>query len=182
MVNHSELIDINEIFRINKELNLPEHDLLLVADGSGTIAANCCGWACIAFDTIKTEITIHNGSMSCGSNNFAEIIPFLQALWLYDAQRDAVAMPHPRVQIISDSEVSVKHGNREYTRKANGCLWGAFDWFESVGYKIRWNHVHRNTNLLSKKCDWLAGQSRCNLETLRLRLLEGNRKKVLTGK
>lgn len=157
-----------------KELSLPEFDLLLVGDGSGSTFNNPCGWACVAWNKVANQIQVHNGGMSCGTNNFAELIPYIQALWHFDQTYRDLHTPgkKAKVCVVTDSEVTVKCGNGIYTRKGNGCLWKAVEWFEQSGlYDISWYHVYRNTNRFSKRCDWIAGQTRVNIEVLRKDLL-----------
>lgn len=97
--------------------------------------------------------------MTCGTNNFAELIPYVQALWFHDQRRvGAARADHAvRVCIVSDSEVTVCCGNGQYARRANGCLWSAVGWFEQCGYRISWHHVRRNTNLFNAFADDVAG-------------------------
>jgi ribonuclease HI len=159
------------------ELSLPEFDLLLVGDGSGTTYTKPCGWACVAWNRLTDEIDIHNGGTSCGTNNFAELIPYVQAIWHFDQIFRKFKEEEPtrkaRIEIVSDSEVTVKCGNKEYTRKGNACLWAAIECFEKTGwYDIHWTHVYRNTNRFSKRCDWLAGETRQAMEKSRRDLLQ----------
>lgn len=139
-------------------LNL-DFDLLLVGDGSGTVLDMPCGWACIAYDRVRNQVTVHRGASSCGTTNFAELMPYVQALWHYHRNQpplEAVV----EVAIISDSEVTVHCGNRRYARRANGCLWAAMEYFEAIGYFINWWHIPRNSNNWSAHADTLAGAAR----------------------
>lgn len=164
---------VAELEALSSELSLPEYDLLLLGDGSGTTCHESCGWACVAYNKLTDDIEFHNGSMSCGTNNFAELIPYCQALWHFDQFYKTVAAPGVagRVEIVSDSEVTVRCGNGIYARKGNGFLWSGIEWFEKNGYNIHWTHVRRNTNKFSKRCDWLAGETRISLDKLRKHLL-----------
>lgn len=164
---------VSDLEQLSKELALPEYDLLLLGDGSGTTSEQSCGWACVAHNKILGTVEMHNGSLSCGTNNFAELIPYVQALWHFDQSFRELVTPGQvaRVEIVSDSEVTVRCGNGVYARKGNGCLWGGIEWFEKNGYTIHWTHVRRNTNKFSKKCDWLAGETRISLDKLRNSLL-----------
>ena len=163
-----------ELAKISQELSLPEYDLLLIGDGSGTINSKASGWACVCFNKHTDEISVHNGAMSCGTNNFAELMPYLQALWVFDQywSKKGPIGTVAHIEIISDSELTVKGGNKEYGRNSNQSLWAALTWFETCGrYTIHWNHVYRNTNLFSHRCDWLAGHTKTVLEKLRRQLL-----------
>jgi ribonuclease HI len=155
-----------ELFNtLTAKLQLCPHDLLLIGDGSGTVVSKACGFACIAYDTKLKQYRIHSGSISHGTNNFAELMPYMHALW-YDHylqdQNISFRTVHPKrnVEIVSDSELTVKQGNKIYTRSANSMLWTAIDSLVVAGYNIHWNHVLRNTNELSTLCDKLAGKLR----------------------
>jgi ribonuclease HI len=157
------------------ELKLDKKDfsLLLIGDGSGTIFTKPCGWACVAWNTITDEVVIHNGSVSSGTNNFAELVPYAHALWYFHQELVSMkSITKPKVEVVSDSEVTVRCGNGVYQRKSNAAIWASVQWYvDNAGFDIHWNHVYRNTNRFSKRCDWLAGQSRTGLESLRKHLL-----------
>lgn len=166
---------IADLNAVAAELSLQDFDLLLIGDGSGTVFNKACGWACVSWNRLTEDIEMHNGSSSCGTNNFAELIPYVQALWHFDQCFRQLALPgqKAKIEIVSDSEVTVRCGNGIYARKGNACLWSAIEWFERSGiYNIHWNHVHRNTNRFSKRCDWLAGETRTALNSLRKKLLD----------
>jgi ribonuclease HI len=165
---------VSDLEALSSSLSLPTCDLVLIGDGSGTTHEKSCGWACVAWNKISGDVTMHNGSLSCGTNNFAELIPYVQGLWHFDQfyKSHGTIGTKARVHIISDSEVTVKCGNGEYARKGNACLWGAIEWFEKTNYIIRWTHVYRNTNRFSKRCDWLAGETRIALDRLRAKLVD----------
>lgn len=134
-------------------LDLPPHDLLLVGDGSGTTADRPCGWCCYA--ACDGNVVVHYGGTSHGTNNYAELALFLHALWHFDAT--AKRQAKTRVCLVSDSELTVRCGNRQYARNANGALWASADWFETHGYALRWFHVRRNSNPYHTSCDAIAG-------------------------
>lgn len=138
-------------------LNLGEFDLLLVGDGSGTTHAKACGWCCHYYDRRTGEVVTHSGGTSGGTNNFAELMPYVQALWYDQACKQ---MGQRRVAVVSDSEITVRCGNKVYVRRANACLWRAIEWFEENGYTFAWTHVRRNTNPVSTRSDKIAGASR----------------------
>jgi ribonuclease HI len=149
---------------LSAQLKLPKCDLLLIGDGSGTIINKPCGFTCIAYDVHRQQYRICSGCMSNGTNNFAELIPYVHALWCdYYVQPKNLSgnlIQDRRVEIVSDSELTVKQGNKIYTRSANSMLWAAIDSLVVAGYNIHWNHVLRNTNELSTLCDKLAGELR----------------------
>jgi len=152
----------SEIIKLSNQLGLPNYDLLLIGDGSGTIAKQPSGWACYVYDSNSEVLSFHFGATTLGTNNYAELVPYINVLWL-----DSVAVVHQkprRIEIVSDSELSVKCGNREYSRNSNCLLWASLDWLELNGYTIHWNHVPRNSNPFSLACDQRAGQMRKEVE------------------
>jgi ribonuclease HI len=155
---------VGELEALAAELALPDFDLLLVGDGSGTVYTRPAGWACAAYDRVRARVTVHAGVLSCGTNNLAELAPYLQALWYHHQDHGQNPQTPARVVIVSDSEVTVRCGNRQYARGANGCLWAGLDWFERRGYRLAWRHVRRGSNAWNVWADRVAGHVRETLE------------------
>ncbi len=154
-----------EVFEsLAREVGVENFDLMLVGDGSGMTRLTPCGWCCHLYHRPSGRVRTHFGGASNGSNNFAELVPYLFSLATFHA---AFAEAHPgdtpdfRVLIVSDSELTVKCGNGEYARKANLALWAGMDWFTPQnGYQVTWWHVPRNSNPVSKRSDAIAGLAR----------------------
>ncbi len=147
-------------------LGLATFDLLLLADGSGTKLERPCGWACYAY-TPGGPIVEHLGGTSGGTNNFAELAPFLHALWSFHT-RHFQGEERPRgvrVELVSDSEVTVRCGNGQYGRHANLPLWASIDWFVANGYLLHWNHIPRNSNSVATMADRRGREVRRVLES-----------------
>lgn len=155
----------DEIEKLNKDLLLPDYDVLLLGDGSGTIASKASAWSCFRYLKDVNKLEFHYGAHSLGTNNYVELLPYFTVLWLDLYERHATPR---RVQIVSDSELTVRQGRREYQRNANGFLWNGLDYLESVGYNIMYKHVARNSNVLHAACDALAGRLRKEMEGFRL--------------
>jgi ribonuclease HI len=151
---------IHQLEALSCDLGLPDFDLLLVGDGSGTVYHQPAGWACVAHDRRQQQVTLHRGAATCGTNNFAELFPYVQALWHHHQEHRQVPAVPVCVQVVSDSELTVRCGNGLYVRRANGCLWSSVGWFEQNGYQIAWRHVPRNSNAWSALMDSLAGKAR----------------------
>lgn len=151
---------------IATQLGLPKFDLLLIGDGAGTLYYKPCGWCCHAFFPQTDEVLEHRGGTSGGTNNFAELMPYVHALWHYEAAHASGLITD--VEIVSDSEVTVKCGNKEYTRRANASLWSAIEWFEKNGYRLHWNWVRRNSNPANHRADAVAVETRKAMEKLSL--------------
>ncbi len=152
---------VRELFiGIAKELAMPTYDYILAGDGSGTTAEKPCGFACLAYDRRSEAVFKFYGDLSHGTNNFAELFPYVHALW-HHYGRNELKQPTV-VRIISDSELTVRCGNGIYARNANGCLWSAIEFFERQGYSIYWNHIYRLSNELNKLCDKQANNRRAD--------------------
>lgn len=165
------LITESLIKEVVNNLALPNFDVLLLGDGSGNSPNTCSAWGCVRYLPLKSLVEVHCGGQTLGTNNFAELMPYLCVLWLDYAEKH----PFPRkIEIVSDSEVSVKCGNREYSRNANLPLWASFDCLEKLGYTIHWNHISRNTNPANALCDRLAGQVREEIEKIQLTTKDGS--------
>ena len=147
-----------------KELHLPDHELLLVGDGSGSVYDRPAGWACVAYDRPKQQTTVHAGALTCGTNNFAELAPYVQALWHHHQDHGQPTPANTRVALVSDSEVTVRCGNGEYDRNANLCLWAAVEWFKRCGYRLSWRHVRRASIDWNVWADEIAGFMRSLVE------------------
>lgn len=160
-----------EVFEsLAKELAAEDFDLMLVGDGSGTLVNLACGWACASYYRPSGRTFLHRGGASGGTNNYAELMPYLHCLWAFHTaalKKDPDAKPKAAVLIVSDSELTVNCGKRVYARRANLSLWASLDWFEANGYRLAWRHVRRNSNQLSWLADQTAGLTRKALDGLK---------------
>ncbi len=171
-VEHEDREALDLMFRdsfpaLAEELGLPPYDLLLVSDGSGTLIQNCGGFCGYEYNPRKHQYLRIVGCANHLTNNSSELLPFLFALYRFDYQRQTenVAYPSPlRVQCVSDSELTVKCGNRQYERKANLCFWRGIESFEQNGYSIGWTHVKRNTNAINVMADDISRKARHLME------------------
>jgi ribonuclease HI len=148
-----------------RALGIDAFDLLLVGDGSGTVYAEPAGWSCLAYDRIGGSVVLHAGAVTGGTNNFAELAPYVHALWFHH-QEHPLGGPF-RAHVVSDSELTVRCGNRQYARRANGALWAAVEWFERNGYRLRWHHLGRATSPWNRLADEVAGRARRLITELR---------------
>ena len=139
-----------------------KYDNVLIGDGSGTVVSKPAGWCCVLFDKISGSICEIKGCVSHGTNNYAELYPYLHCLYLLNMQSDYISR---KVLIISDSEITVKCGNGEYGRNANKGWWSALDFYKQNGFNITFQHVKRNSNTVSSYCDKVAGEMRKMLIT-----------------
>ena len=153
------------INKLNNDLDLPEYDVLLIGDGSGTVSTKCSAWGCFRFLLETEKLDYYFGGSNLGTNNFAELIPYLNVLWLDHYEGHDIPR---RVQIISDSELTVKCATGEYARNYNLPIWNIVDYFKKLGYDIKWKHIARNSNQLHALCDKYAGQLRKEMERFQL--------------
>lgn len=152
----------SQLTAIAVKLGLGQFDLLLVADGSGTLATKPCGWCCIAYAPAVHEVVEHVGGTSGGTNNYAELSPFIHALWFHQ-NRNSVSKF--KIELVSDSQMTVRCGNRNYSRNSNQALWACIDWFEQQGHTLHWNWVPRNSNEVNLQADKRGRSVRLLLET-----------------
>ncbi len=152
---------MKEIFdKLISEMNLPPCDLLIIGDGSGTTRDEPCGWYCKAYSPYFGWMRDFFGCSNTGTNNYAELFPYIQALWHYETIKLTLGITFTKVIIISDSEVTVRCGNGSYNRNCNLSLWAAIDWFVQHGYQIVWKHVPRNSNPVNKLADEMSKKMR----------------------
>jgi hypothetical protein len=171
------MVDLVPIFEeLAKGLGLSEYDILIVGDGSGTVADKSCGWYCLSYNKSARQVIPYFGGVSGGTNNLAELEPGIFGLWSYRQVLWSLYVRSGgnkgdfkplRMVIVSDSEVTVRCGNKQYSRNANAPLWASIDWFERKGYTLTWFHVPRNSNPLNELCDARAGKVRLTFQGMR---------------
>jgi hypothetical protein len=149
-----------QLDQLARDLALGPHDLLLVGDGTGETYQSPAGWACIAYDRLLERAVVHVGALTAGSIKFAELLPFLHGLWFFDQEHRDDRLRSYQVAVVSDSEVTVRCGNGDYARRANGCLWAGIEWFERRAYAFQWHHVRRLSNGWNALVDSVAGKAR----------------------
>lgn len=161
-------ITSDKILGLSKSLQLPEFDLLLMGDGSGTQSHLPCGWAVYSYEKSTHSTLRHFGGVNHGTNNLAELAPYVHALWHHHSLRAktvdfAAKKSAVRVAIVSDSEVIVRCGNGSYAKNSNQAFWAALEWFTTNGYVLQFFHTRRNTNAVGTAADDLAGRVRKTL-------------------
>jgi ribonuclease HI len=161
-VDHQQLMQ-----ELIDSMGLQGYDLVLAGDGSGTVADKPCGYCVFAYDRKKNVVRQYTGSLSHGTNNFAELFPYVHAMWHYhaihyDNREVGRASDAKSVCVVSDSEVTIRQGSGAYYRSCNGSLWEAIKWFENQNYGIVWRHIKRNSTRIHTVADELAGKMRKN--------------------
>jgi ribonuclease HI len=156
---------MGDISNICQDLELSDCDLILIGDGSGTVADTPSAWSCWRYLVSEKILDFHFGTTSFGTNNYAELFPYLATLWLDHTEKH----PLPRkVGIISDSELTVNCGSGKYARNFNLPLWAGLDYLIQTGYIIKWKHIPRNSNPWHALCDRVAGKLRKQMKEFQL--------------
>lgn len=149
-------ITLSEITKQTGVANPLLYDFIVIADGSGTRLSTPCGWGGMIFHISKLEKEEFYGGFSGGTNNFAELMPFVFAMSKIEALNAKA-----KILFISDSEIVIKGGTGEYHKNANGVLWAAIT---STSCSINWLHIPRNSTECHKLCDTISRELRFLLE------------------
>lgn len=135
------------------------YDYVVFTDGSGSTKDGPGGWAIEAFQADHdggAAIYSQFGMFSNMSVNQAELQGILSFLAYLDDGRNV----KNRILVVSDSEVTVKCGNKEYARNQNTGLWSMLDHYISKGNHVKFMWVPRNSNEFSRKCDVVSKEVR----------------------
>lgn len=148
--------------------NLPfdyiKFDYIIFSDGSGTVNEKACGYCAVVLNVVTWDSYVYYAGKSNGTNNVAELAPIVDAL----AQIEKINKKFKiNVAIVSDSEMTVKAGNKEYSRTANAYLWSSIQYFENLFWNLKFFHIKRNTNEANAFCDEIAGQVRKEFEEMK---------------
>ena len=151
-------------------LQIPPCDLLVIGDGSGNRWDKACGWAAVLIEVATRRRRLFYGAMNFGSIEFAELMPYVQALAWYDnriAGQEEVRTPK-RVAIVTDSEVLTRHVQelRDPAVQPSRTLsipLAMFRAFRDGGYDISMLWYRRQTLALNALSDLIAGLSRSQL-------------------
>jgi ribonuclease HI len=161
-VSHLRAANFEELAQ---SLNVSDFDIMIVSDGAGNLKDTSCGWVSFVFNRPLGTITRHVGATSAGTNNYAELAPFLHAFWHINAGLSGPASF--KIVCVTDSELTVKQGIGQYARNANAAQWAAVDWYTRNGYRLDWQWVARNSNPINAACDAGAKDARRLMETAR---------------
>lgn len=150
---------LSNIDELINHLKIKEFDLLLIGDGSGTTIDTPCGWSCIYYEKEKQKIMVLTGTFSNGTNNYAELAPYIHGLWYHSYKNKPC-----KVSIVSDSQLTIRCGTGEYTRNANLSFWASIDFFKKIGYEVSWHYIKRNLLKINELADTLAKNGRLMAE------------------
>ncbi len=157
-----------ELAGILRQLGITDFDVCLIGDGSGTGWNDACGWACVLVDRLTHARQLFHGGMSTTSINVAEFMPYLQALCWYHSQHGSERMQRSgmiKVHVITDSQVTAVSGNRAADLtltlpRANQALWASIRQFTTMGYRLQYHWLNRETTLYNQCADLVASLCR----------------------
>ena len=147
---------LDEICRL---LKIPlDFGAVIVCDGSATKWSEATGWAWTLIRQKPAYFRLDgNGSASCGSNIFAELMGFLHPLtWLAQQKIRGVLS----VYVISDCELMSKWGKSGAPRSAYEELFFLIGAYARRGLKIDYRWLPRDTIDLNKFCHEMANVAR----------------------
>lgn len=153
---------------VMQRLGNPACDVFIVGDGSGSGWAEACGWAATLIDLRNQARRFFYGGMDCGSINFAEAMPYVQALTWYDVhygKQMLKQLGHLNVHILTDSQVIARWGNAavhasEHLPRKMIALWATVRELRRLGYHCKFHWAPRMTTELNWAADLIAGISR----------------------
>ena len=169
----TEALDVLAAEKLQEVLNrfrIAQWDVVLVGDGSGNTWNAPCGWSAVLLDRQTRGRRVFFGAANTGSINFAELMPYLQALAWYDNNYGSDRIRKVgilQVHVITDSQVIATEGNRvfagERLPRSRALVWGSMTALRTCGYAIQFHWAPRATLGLNWMADCLAGLSRRTL-------------------
>jgi ribonuclease HI len=151
-----------------QRLRIVRWDVLIIGDGSGTGWQDGAGWALTLIDRQTRLFKQLKGAMDGASINVVEMMPIIHGLSWFHAQigRERLKQITPlHVHVISDSEVTVAHGQQtadltQMLPKHNTLLWAAVREFQRCGYCLHFYWLGRSTTPLNQAADVVASLAR----------------------
>ena len=147
---------------------VPDWDIVIIGDGSGTGWKGACGWAGVLVEKNHPERGLGYGGMNVGSINLAELMPYLQTLNHFHEQRGREILETKgllRVHVLTDSSTITAWGNRVANLKADlpktsSPFHAAMRQFGRLGYHLQYHWGPRSQNCLNWASDLIAALSR----------------------
>jgi ribonuclease HI len=137
------VVDTRVVDELIGQLGLTACDAVLIGDGSGTLNSTPAGWCVLVRCRSRfTHVEKLEGTLSHGTNNLAELCPFLHGLWWLES----LGLSRGTIGIVTDSEYCKKIGSGENSLKSNRTVWEAYRCFCRLGYVIRWVWLPRDTH------------------------------------
>lgn len=167
--NPNQLESLVDFFQI------PDWDAIIVADGSGSRWNYPMGWAAVLIDRATNQRKLITGASNVGTNQLAELRPFVDTLEWY-SNKHGPGATHLRalraagdsrdllIHCISDSEVTVKQGNGVYQQNDSIHWWNMLAQLSARGYKLKFHWLRRNLCGLNRICDSESKRMRMGLQ------------------
>ena len=141
-------------------------DVLILGDGSGSHCDNACGWSSVLIERETGRRRLFGGHANAGSGQFAEAMPFIQAMTWYDhfygqySKKPGLCDVH----IVTDSQTIANMGNQAVTAKkvsrALAYLTSFVQAYMKLKYRFTWHWMPRNEFQLTEIVDRLSKQHR----------------------
>jgi len=144
---------------------ITEWDAIIAADGSGSRWNQPTGYAAVLIDRVLDRRKFFVGGHNTGTNQTAELDPFVVAMDWYSHESGPGAarlkqlreLGDPRdllIHCVSDAEVLVKQGRGEYrTSGPHYWRWTALNQIEALGYRYKFHWLPRSLCGLNRLCD-----------------------------
>lgn len=150
-------------------------DLLLVGDGSGTLATKPGGWATVAVARDNLwDRRLYWGAANRASSNFCELMAYVAPLndYVNEHGRSRARMdgtlPFRHVHILTDSEYCAKSGNGTAHGSKHAFLLGGYRSLKREGILLTWHWCGRDKVALNRFVDDLSRQARLLAEAYEL--------------
>ena len=156
----------------------------MVGDGSGTDWKNACGFSAVLIDHYGNYRSSFHGSLNTGTNQLAELMPYLHAMTWYASgpgkarledrlaswrpSSDRTSQPGVKIHIITDNKNLANQGNYLAARKAYSWIWKSFDELTAMGYQFKWHWLPRMKLGLNRLVDFMSGRCRLEMEKIEL--------------
>jgi ribonuclease HI len=159
-------------------LGIEKWDAIIAADGSGSRWNYPMGWGCVLIDRMLQRRKLIFGANSVGTNQLAELTPFMFAMDWYANESGPGAFHlrklreenDPRdllIHCVSDSEVVVKQGMGEYASGGyRGWRWLALEQLSMLGYRYKWHWIPRELCGLNRLTDDTSRRTRVALQDM----------------
>ena len=157
------------LHEVIQRIGNPRWDLFIVGDGSGSGWDGAAGWASTLIDNNQQQARrFFYGACNSGSVNFAETMPYLQAMTWYDAHFGKELLKQKgtlHVCILTDSQVIANWGNKAATTQARPprkmrAYWAGLRDLRMLGYTFQFYWAPRMTTALNWAADLMAGLTR----------------------
>lgn len=144
--------------------DVTDWDYVIVGDGSGSTWKRAAGWGALVFDRQQPGHDVFVGNVNRGTNNFAELMPYVQTLlYLADCEdrRHRAGQPRRFAKVVIFTDSSYCAGGDKTTLKGTHiALWAGIHAMKRAGLVLTWKLVPRATDDFNRLCDVLSKSQR----------------------